>query len=110
MGAAHGGVNCIMSGGRSALCTGTLYGGEGLSSVRLGLLQGLYERFRIKDLIRYYPPTQAGLYTECTLYRDGPLQNYFLHGQAGGLGNLMQHMRRSTIPRAQNRAGKGSIL
>ena len=66
MGAAHGGVNCIMSGGRSALCTGTLYGGEGLSSVRLGLLQGLYERFLIKDLIRYYPPTQAGLYTECT--------------------------------------------
>ena len=39
----------------------------------LGLLPGLYERFPIRNLIRYSPPTQAGL------YRVGTLQYYFLH-------------------------------
>ena len=55
-------------------------------TVQLGLLQGLYERFLIRSLIRYSPPTQAGL------YRDGLLQYYFLHSQAGELGHLMQYM------------------
>ena len=76
-------------------------------TVRLGLLQGFYERFLIRNLNRYSPPTQAGL------YRDGPLQYYFLHGQAGGLSRLLQFSicaSTFTIPRAQNRAGKGSIL
>ena len=50
------------------------------------MLQGLYDRFLIINLIRYSPPTQAGL------YRDGPLQYYFLHGQASGLGHLLQYM------------------
>ena len=58
-------VNCIKTGGGSALCT--VHRGEGLYSVRLGLPQWLYERFLIRNLIRYSPPTQAGL------YRDGPL-------------------------------------
>ena len=30
--------------------------------------------------------------------------------QAGGLGHLLQYICLSTMPRTQNRAGKGSIL
>ena len=55
-------------------------------TVRLGSLQRFYEKFLIRNLIRYSPPTQAGL------YRDGPLQYYFLHGQSSGLGHLLQYM------------------
>ena len=47
---------------------------SGKRAVRLGSLKGLYERFLIRNLIRYSPPTQA------KLYWDGPLQYYFLHG------------------------------
>ena len=49
-------------------------------TVRQGSLQGLYEKFLIRNLIRFSPPTQAGL------YRDGPLQYYFLHGWWSGVG------------------------
>ena len=92
------GMNCIKDGWWECI----VYITSRRRTVRLGLLQGLYERFLIRNLIRYSPPTQAGL------YRDGPLQYYFLHGQAGGLGHLMQYsICVSTMPRAQNRAEKG---
>ena len=66
------GVNCIKAGGGLKM----VYISSRKRTVRLGSLQGLYERFPIRNLIRYSPPTQAGLYT----YRVGPLKHYFLQG------------------------------
>ena len=58
------GVNCIKDGWRAYI----VYITSSRRTERLGLLQGLYERFPKRNLIRYSLPTQAGL------YRNGPLQ------------------------------------
>ena len=57
----HRVVNLIQLGGGVPLCI--LHRAEGLYGWVTRRAQGVYERFLIKNLIRYTPATQEGLYT-----------------------------------------------